>query len=332
MATRNFSEDFKQINPKLQKYFFNAGNPLVTASSYAGELALPYLSAAVKSGVTLANNWVTIKENVPFKAVLKNVSDDGLIQAGACDWNDDGVVTLTERVLQPTELMVNTELCKGNFRDDWEAQATGSLYDDRIPPTFEEFLLSYVAEKVAESVENSIWNGTAGSGSFQGFATASTGLIPASGTTVSLTGSAAGGIDQSTVIHVFNQMIEGVTTNAPAMLNKEDLTIYVSPKTSIFYQRYLANAGYVNEYYVNEKPMNYLGYPIAVCGGMPDDACVIARKSNLYFGTNLMTDMTNIHVIDRTPINGSDNVRLSMRFSGGIQAGVIAETFYGLSA
>ena len=158
MANKNFQEDYKEINPKLQKYFFAAGNPAIT-STYAGELALPYLSAALKSGKTLSNNWISIKENVVYKAVLKNVANANLIQNGACDWDNKGTTTLTERILTPEEFMINTELCKDEFRKDWEAHATGSLYNDQIPPTFEEFLIGMIADEVAEKIETTIWGG-----------------------------------------------------------------------------------------------------------------------------------------------------------------------------
>ena len=66
---------------------------------------------------------------------------------------------------------------------------------------------------------------------------------------------------------------------------------------------------------------------MVVCPGMLNDRIIAARKSNLVFGCNTMTDMTSVRVIDRTPIDGSDNVRIAMRYSAGIQAGIIGETF-----
>lgn len=325
---KNFKDDYNEIKPALRKYFFNANNPSIT-STYAGELALPYLSASVKSGKTLANGYITIKENIPFKAVLKNVTDAGLIQDGACDWNGGAGsdITLAERVLQPEEFMVNTELCKANFRSDWEAQATGSLYNDQIPPTFEEFLLSYVADKVAEKTETTIWQGNnATAGEFEGLAR-DAGPIHTDGNVV-LSGFnfTTGENVKKNLESIFNDA-GGVMATSPAILDKEDFAIYVSPKVAFLYQQYLASQGYLNEYFVNEKPMNFLGYQMLVCPGMSDHRIICARKSNLFFGTNLLTDHTSVRVIDRTPIDGSDNVRIAMRYSGGVQIGIPSDTF-----
>ena len=327
MAKQNFSQDYNEINPKLRKYFFAAGNPAIT-SSYAGELALPYLSAALKSGKTLSNNWVTIKENIPYKAVLKNVSNADLIQNGACDWTDSGTTTLNERVLTVEEFMINTELCKDEFRKDWEALATGSLYDDKIPPTFEEFLLSMIADEVAEKIETTIWGGNNASvGEFEGFATNNGIIVSGGGTNVSASNPIT---DPTSTMDALGELFTdagGIMATHPAILDKEDFTIYVSPKVALFYQQKLATSGYMNEYQVGDKPLNYMGYEMVSCPGMLNDRIIAARKSNLFFGTNTMTDMTSVRVIDRTPIDGSDNVRIAMRYSAGIQAGIIAETF-----
>ena len=327
MANKNFQEDYNEINPKLKKYFFTTTNPAIT-SSYAGELALPYLSAALKSGKTLANNWITIKENIPFKAVLKNVTNASLIQDGSCDWTESGTTTLAERILQPEEFMVNTELCKGKFRSDWEALATGSLYDGKIPPTFEEFLLSMIADEVAQSIENSIWLGdNAQPGEFEGLAR-DTGVIATDGhEIISGHAFATGENIKDNLEDLFNNTTNGILKEAPAIVDKEDFTIYVSPKVSLLYQQYLSSLGYMNEYYVNDKPLNYMGYEMVACPGMSNHRIVAAQKSNLYFGCNTMTDMTSVRVIDRTPIDGSDNVRIAMRYSAGVQIGVASETF-----
>ena len=326
MANKNFQDDYNEINPKLRKHFFSTTNPAIT-SSYAGELALPYLSASLKSGKTLANNWITIKENIPYKAVLKNVTNADLIQNGSCDWNTGGTTTLDERVLTVEEFMINTELCKGKFRSDWEALATGSLYDDRIPPTFEEFLLGMIADEVAQKIETTIWGGNnASAGEFEGFAT-NAGIIVSSGNAVASGHAFTTGTEiKDNLDAIFNDA-GGIMATAPAILDAEDFTLYVSPKVALLYQQYLASVGYINEYYVNEKPMNYMGYEMVVCPGMLNDRIIAARKSNLVFGCNTMTDMTSVRVIDRTPIDGSDNVRIAMRYSAGIQAGIIGETF-----
>ena len=89
-------------------------------STYAGEFAGKYISAALLSGSTIEQGGVEVKPNVKFKEVIKKVATDAnIIKDATCDFTPTGTVTLTERILQPEEFQVNLELCKSNFTSDW---------------------------------------------------------------------------------------------------------------------------------------------------------------------------------------------------------------------
>ena len=149
----------------------NSLNSLTT--TYAGQFAGKYISAALLSGKTLADGAITIKPNVKFKEVIKKVASTDLITDATCDFTIDAdVLTLTERILQPEEFQVNLQLCKKDFRSDWEAVQMGYSAFDSLPPAFSDFLLGHVAAKVAEKTEQNIWGGvTATAGEFDGLTT-----------------------------------------------------------------------------------------------------------------------------------------------------------------
>jgi hypothetical protein len=46
---------------------------------------------------------------------------------------------------------------------------------------------------------------------------------------------------------------------------------------------------------------------------------VLAPKSNLYFGTGILNDQNEVKVIDMSDVDGSQNVRVIMRFTAGVQ-------------
>jgi len=129
----------------------------IVNSSYAGESAGKYISAALLSGNTIANGGLTIRPNVKFKEVVKRLELDGITKNGSCDFNDTSTLTLTERILEPKELQVNLELCKQDFRSDWEAISMGYSAFDNLPSSFQDYLISYVAAKVAQKNEQNIW-------------------------------------------------------------------------------------------------------------------------------------------------------------------------------
>jgi hypothetical protein len=105
-------------------------------STYAGEFAGKYVSAALLSGNTIANGLIEVKPNVKYKEVLKRLSLDGITANATCDFSDTSTVTLTERIIEPKQLQVNLELCKTPFESDWEAVSMGYSSHDNLPKTF----------------------------------------------------------------------------------------------------------------------------------------------------------------------------------------------------
>ena len=101
--------------------------PTLTSSTYAGELALPYVSAALKSGATLANNWINVLDDVPYKAVINRIEGASLIADATCDFTDAGSVTVTERVLETKELQVNIDLCKRHCGKDGKLRTLATV-------------------------------------------------------------------------------------------------------------------------------------------------------------------------------------------------------------
>jgi len=67
------------------------------------------------------------------------------------------------------------------------------------------------------------------------------------------------------------------------------------------------------------------GYKIAVCPGMALNQLVAAERSNLFAGTDLLSDTTRIALLDMTSLDGSDNLRCVAKYSMGVQLGVGAD-------
>ncbi len=297
-------------------------------TTYAGEFAGEYISAALLSGETLRNNNISVKPNVKFKEVLKKgATDANLIKDATCDFTDTGTITLTERILQPEEFQVNIELCKKDFRSDWEAESMGFGAFDNLPPKFSDFLIEHVAGKVAQKMETNIWGGVnANAGEFDGF-------------TVSMLADsdindAANGSETSFTSSNIASLLGNVVDSIPnAVYGKEDLKIYVPPVAYQAYIRHLGGyganglgaAGYDNkgnQWWNNNASLSFEGIEVLYTPGMPSDHIVAGQKSNLYFGTGLMSDMNEVKVLDMADLDGSQNVRVVMRFTAGVQYGI----------
>ena len=317
---------------------FTSGQPSIT-STYAGEAASGYIAAALLSARTLDNQLVTIKPNVKFKEVIQKVDLDGIVQDASCDFVTSGSTSITEQILTPKELQVNLSLCKQEFVDSWNALQLGFSAFDEIPRDFNDFLVSYVGGKVAEKTEQDIWSGvTANNGEFGGFeaimsASAATGLTTAvqAARTDGDGAIISGSVSSANVLAKLSAVYDTIPS---AVYGKEDLVIYVGSKIARAYQSAfsgnstLSNNSYNNQLNVGEKPSNFQGVEIVMCPGMSDDTIVAAQKSNLFFGTGLLSDHNEVRVLDMANLDGSQNYRVIMRYTAGTQIGIPQDIVY----
>tara|TARA_R100000734_G_C3317022_1_gene109832 strand:- start:2201 stop:3151 length:951 start_codon:yes stop_codon:yes gene_type:complete len=304
-------------------------------TTYAGEFAGQYIAAALLEGATIANGGITVKPNVKLKEVIKKVSSDDIVKDATCDFSATSTLTLTERILQPEEQQVNLQLCKKDFVSDWEAVQMGySAYSD-LPPAFSDFLIAHVAAKVAQRTENSIWTGdTSNNGQFNGLTTqiALDADLPSgqevAGTTVT----------SSNVIAQLGSIVDAIPST---LYGSEDLFLYVSQNIARAYVRALGgfasgvgSAGVDSKgtQWWNNGALSFDGVKIFIANGLADNTAIAAEKSNLFFGTGLLSDHNEVKVIDMADLDGSQNVRVVMRFSAGVQYGIVTDIVtYGIT-
>lgn len=293
-------------------------------TSYAGELAQAYISAALLSGKTLSEGLIQIKENVKYKGVLKTLSSTGLITAQSCDFVDAGTVSLAERIIEPENLQVNLELCVQPFREDWESMQTGGLRVDAVlPPNFQTYLLLHVAGKIGQDVEYNIWQGDktgGGAAPYQSF----DGLFTQSqvGTFVPAAQKIVNALDPmvpADIIAALNLMKAQIPSQ---LLFHPDLRLFVSPGVASSYINALGTGNYQFESYVGAKPLNFDGIQMEIANGMANDEMMLSLNTNFFFGTNLLGDMNEAKVLDMSNLDGSDNVRVVYRFTGGTQIAI----------
>jgi len=293
-----------------------------TTSNFAGKAAGFYISAALKASNSL--DYLTMIENIKFKSNIQalNQTVNSVVDA-TCDFTAAGTLALTEKVLEPKNLQVNMDICKETLLSSWEALQMRAGAGAPPPASFDDYVISYMGDIIAQATENSIWAGTNVAGQFNGFLGAATGLL-LPGVDATVVQNAAGGA--YTVGTIIAELQAAVAVIPAAVLGKEDLHIYMSQRTYQYYIGAVSTLGYVNAYNMNGDyvPM-FEGYKIAVCNGMLENEVVIAQKSNLFFGTDLLSDATRINLMDMANLDGSDNIRMVARYSAGVQSGTGAD-------
>ena len=215
-------------------------------------------------------------------------------------------------------------VCKEQFQNDWEAVSMGYSAFDNLPPKFSDFLIAHSSAEVSQFIETKIWQGAAGADSFAGliplFQTAGSGVVEVA---------APVAITAANVIEKLGETVDLINT---AVYGQEDLHLYVGQNVARAYVRALggfsvaatSNAGTDNKgtQWFGNGALTFDGIKIFVTNGLGSSEIVAARKSNLYFGTGLMNDTNVVKVIDMADILGSQNVRVVMRFTAGVQFGI----------
>tara|TARA_R100001369_G_scaffold17318_1_gene32561 strand:- start:986 stop:1945 length:960 start_codon:yes stop_codon:yes gene_type:complete len=302
-------------------------------STYAGEFAGKYISAALLSSSTIEDGGVTVMPNVKYKSVIQKISTGTLIADGTCDFNPSSNVDLSEVVIEPLEFQVNLQLCKSDFINTWEAATMGysAFNPDGLPTSFADYLVGYVAAKVAAANETNIWTGNLGgaqAGEYNGLET----LVAADATVIDVPAPVA-----LTAANIIDKMQAVVDLIPNALYGKEELKLYVSNKAAKLYIRALGGftatigaQGTDNKgtQWYNNGSLSFGGIPIFVARGMSDDTMIAAESSNLFFATGLLSDYNEVRVLDMTPLDGSQNCRLIMRFTAAAAVGVGADVVY----
>ena len=297
---------------------------LSTTSNYAGKAAGFYISAALRQATS--TDFLTMIENIKYKSNIQKMAGSALVKDATCDFTEAGTLAMTEAVLTPKNLQVNTDICKSTLLDSWEALQMRAGAGAPPPASFDDYVISYLGEIIADATEVSIWGGNdATAGEFTGFVQGAVGHLVTDGTVNDVVNAGGAGVEYTAANIIAN--LQACTAAIPtAVYTKEDLHIYMSPKSYRVYISAISTLGYVNAYSMNnDYDAVFEGIKIAVCPGMNNDVLVAAERSNLFFGTDLLSDQTRIQLLDMANLDGSDNLRCVARYSGGTQVGIGAD-------
>lgn len=326
LRRRRFADDGPTLNPD--------------PSTYAGEQALPYVAPALKLADTLNKGFVRQIDGIQNKAVISNLSSTGVIVGASCTWSDTDSLTLGERVLELTDLAVMESLCRGTLLPTWAGMTGARETMTAGSPEFVNFCMATVAGYSAQGVENGIWLGGMVTGQ-KGFVS-NAGVLNSAGYNASILGAASvnetavttSGFTAANILAnsgtnegPFSKAYNEAVADCPAILNRPDVAFYCGNAVAGKYMQALTAAGSnqgVNLQGTNQAfdTMQYLGVPIHVCPGLPDDILVLTYEENLVVGSNLATDYVSAQYIDDWQYSGSDLVKIAMRFGCGVQVGI----------
>lgn len=310
-------------------------------TTYAGEFAGKYVAAALLSAPTIEKGGVTVLPNVRYKQLLQKVADTNLVRNATCTFSDASTITLTERFITVKDLQVNLELCKADYFNTWQSAELGFSNFKELPKSFADFMIARVAERVAANIETAYWTGATGTnGSFDGISTI-VALDPALPAAQEVAGTSV------TALNVVTELGKIVDAIPAALYGNPGLRIYVSTNIAKAYVRALGGfstvsgltgnvapapgVGGLSTTWYNQGALSIDGIEIFWAPGLAANTAIATTVDNLFFGTSVLSDLNEVKVIDMADIDGSQNVRMIMRFVGGAQYGAVEDVVtYGI--
>jgi hypothetical protein len=293
-------------------------SPLTT---YTEQQRLPLITKAVFSARSAA--LFTKQVGIKSAAALNLMDTDANIAGGdVCGWTPTGNTTFTQRNITVGRMKIQEALCPRSLEQYWmQSQLTaGSTYDG-VP--FEQAFSEQKALRIAEALENAIWQGNSyfsGVNQLLNAASGSTVLANASSTTWNPV-SASVGITTSNVISIFDKVYNDIPQ---AILTKTDLVIFcgwnnfrtligaLKSQTGVMYNQ-------VDLQGLADGDIIYPGTNVrivAVPGLTSTNRIVATYLGNLFYGTDLLSDEENFSLWYS---QDNDEVRFQAAFKAGVQ-------------
>ena len=323
------------MNPvKSKKYDFDI---TVTDNTYAGELALPYVTAAVTGAETITNNRCRLIEGVVHKAVISNLGLTDVIQKADCGGTDGANTSLTEQIVTLNDLMVKETICRKTIFPTFIAAQGRMRRDGNIPPAFAEFLLSSVAAKAGQNLETLLWAGDAADPGIWGLGLLSNdGVIDELGIDNSAMGSfaqvtTAATFTAANILGEMDKVFAGVAAT-PGIMLKPGAGFYIGYEAYAFFQQAQAAQNTGAGYNQDLSGASYLGYPVYPTAGIGTaDAIAFTYPENIVVGTNAYTGNEAAALIPVYQYDGSDNVKATMNFAVGVNVAVPTDGVVGFA-
>ena len=283
-------------------------------TSYTDQQRLPLITKAVFSARSAS--LFTKQVGIKFAAALNLMDTDALIQSGdACGFTTSGTTAFTQRNITVGRMKVQETLCPRSLEQYWmQTQLTqGSNYDS-VP--FEQAFSEQKALRIAEALENAIWQGNAYFSGINQLLDAASGSV-VSGNTAAISGA----ITSTNVISIFDT----IYTRIPqAILTKTDLVMFCGWDTfRLLVMAFKANTGVMyNQVDLAGLADGEIVYPgtnikvIAVPGLTGTSRIVATYLGNLFYGTDLLSDEEQFSIWFS---RDNDEVRFQAAFKAGVQ-------------
>jgi len=286
-------------------------------SAYTDENKMDLIKKSILEGRTM--EFITVQPDIKSSATI-NIIDSTLVgQAGSCGFNPDGTTALTQRAIAVTPIKVNESICLNTLEAYYtQKMMNPGSYNESIP--FEQIYAEEKAGKISAMIEDIIWKGDTTLTGNLSLADGLLKVIDAEGTVIDGNVGSETAITAANVIDIVDGMVGVVPTD---IINKDDLVLFLGYDTYRTYAKALRDANLFAYTGAENQGGDFIQMVpgtnvkvVAVRGLNGTDRMVLSTSSNIYAGTDLLSDSEDFKIFYS---NDNDEVRFISKFKIGVQ-------------
>lgn len=298
---------------------------LIDNTTWCGTDAEGFYSKALLTGET--KSMINLVPNVKSHTKIASIDLTNTLSASDCTFTDNGGTTLAQKDLYVCPLKVNKEFCIRDFEVNYlSTKLRPGSNGSEIPSNFAEYVREQIALSVSADLEKLLWQGNTALSPADPLLNLCDGFLKkftADATVVDVVGAAV------TAANVFAEIAKVYAAIPDTIINRGKVVIFVSNKIARAYRTAVAAINPLGgTYNTGDYTLSYLDIPLVIAPGLPADDMVAAEPTNLWFGTDLMSDFEDVRIVNLSESIGVPTVRFIAEFKFGVEYGVGAEIVY----
>lgn len=301
---------------------------LVGLNAYTNENAMDLIKEAVLRGRTV--DLIQVQGGIKSSATINRLSTTLNAQAGACGWSATGSTTLDQRTISVCDIKINESICLNDLEAYYtQVMMNPGSYNTDIP--FEQLFAENKRDQILALVEDLIWKGNTSTGTgnlalCDGFVKLFNAGITASS---AFYGTYSTANLSTEIIAKVDQAIAKLNTD---IIDSDDLHLFMSYADYRTYAKALRDANYFAYTGAENQGLDFSQvHPgtnvrvVAVRGLNSTNRWVLTRASNLYVGTDLLSDAEDFKIFYS---QDNDEVRFLAKWKLGVQVAWLDEVVY----
>lgn len=287
---------------------------LTDNTTFYGKDAEGFFKKVLTTGV--AKNELSLIPNVKSKIKLAYSDLGNILQADDCSFSATGEGSLNQKTMEVCDLKVNLEYCATTFEANYLSLQLrpGSNGEEVMPASYADFVVNYVAEKVATDLEITMFKGDTGTASYP--LSLCDGLVKQlqNDSDVIDVSATASAITLSNVVGELNRILDAVPAE---VRNQPNFKIFVSQEIAFSYKQAQASTQ-GGLFLVGDKELNYLGYRLIPTSGLTAKQMIAFNSDKVFFLTDLTSDWDEIIIIPQRNISGARTERFATSLKFGV--------------